>query len=203
MSGSVAEAGEVGIGVPVTVVRCPEDDDSSVEADIENALSFEEPEHAVTSDGVRASSRHHGDDDMQLPVVVGVDGSDTSRRALSFALDVARVHRVPLHALFCWQIKDVGVIAGYENAVAPVSVAQKHAEAMLRDWIARMPSSPDVDVEPHAFHIPASKGLIRASQYASRVVVGSRGLSGLDAHFFGSVSKQIVSFAQCTVTVVH
>ncbi|MFR4488778.1 MAG: universal stress protein [Bifidobacterium pseudocatenulatum] len=34
-------------------------------------------------------------------------------------------------------------------------------------------------------------------------MVGSRGLSGLDAHFLGSVSKQIVNFADCTVTVVH
>ena len=28
-------------------------------------------------------------------------------------------------------------------------------------------------------------------------------LSGLDAHFLGSVSRQIVNFAACTVTVVH
>ena len=33
-------------------------------------------------------------------------------------------------------------------------------------------------VSTNAFHIPASKGLIAASRYASHLVVGSRGLSG-------------------------
>ena len=63
--------------------------------------------------------------------------------------------------------------------------------------------SDDFQIKSHAFHISAAKGLIAASRYARHLVVGSRGLSGLDAHFLGSVSKQIVNFADCTVTVVH
>ena len=41
---------------------------------------------------------------------------------------------------------------------------------------ARIPDG--VKVSTNAFHIPASKGLIAASRYASHLVVGSRGLSG-------------------------
>ena len=43
-------------------------------------------------------------------MVVGVDGSETSRRAFDFALEEARLHDAPLHVMFCWQLKDLGVI---------------------------------------------------------------------------------------------
>uniref|UniRef100_UPI003D7DB09A universal stress protein n=1 Tax=Bifidobacterium sp. TaxID=41200 RepID=UPI003D7DB09A len=114
----------------------------------------------------------------------------------------------PLQVMFCWQLKDLGVVKGYENAVAPISVGQAQAERMLDELLdsvqvssANIPD--DFQIESHAFHIPASKGLIAASRYTRHLVVGSRGLSGLDAHFLGSVSKQIINFADCTVTVVH
>ena len=43
-----------------------------------------------------------------------------------------------------------------------------------------------------------------AAETAQRpVVVGARGLTGMDAHFLGSVSRQIINFAACPITVVH
>jgi len=140
--------------------------------------------------------------------VVGVDGSETSRHALRFAIDLAALHHAPLQVMFCWQLKDLGVIEGYENAIAPIAVGQKRAERILDELLdsVEIPAAgipDDFQIESHAFHISAAKGLIAASRYARHLVVGSRGLSGLDAHFLGSVSKQIVNFADCTVTVVH
>ena len=115
---------------------------------------------------------------------------------------------LPCRSCSAGQLKDLGVVKGYENAVAPISVGQAQAERMLDELLdsvqvssANIPD--DFQIESHAFHIPASKGLIAASRYARHLVVGSRGLSGLDAHFLGSVSKQIINFADCTVTVVH
>ena len=80
---------------------------------------------------------------------------------------------------------------------------QQRAQQLLDDVVAQAHIPDTVDVHANAFHIPAAKGLISASRYASHLVVGSRGLSGLDAHFLGSVSRQLVNFAECTVTVVH
>ncbi len=104
--------------------------------------------------------------------------------------------------MFCWQLKDLGVIPGYENAVAPVKVGQR-AEEILSELMAKARIPDGFKVSTNAFHIPASKGLITASRFASHLVVGSRGLSGLDARFLGSVSRQILNFAECTVTIVH
>lgn len=90
--------------------------------------------------------------------------------------------------MFCWQLKDLGVIEGYENAIAPIAVGQERAERILDELLdsVEIPAAgipDDFQIESHAFHISAAKGLIAASRYARHLVVGSRGLSGLDAAF--------------------
>ncbi|NMM99925.1 universal stress protein [Bifidobacterium sp. DSM 109958] len=191
LSASLAEASKS----PVTVVRIVDDETLNVEDSIADALA---PADEHPAEHHRQTVRPD-----RRPVVVGVDGSPTSRHALAFAAHEAHVHRRPLHVMFCWQLKDLGTVPGYENAIAPIDAGQRRAEEIVRRTVEQVPIPDDVAVETHAFHIPASKGLISASRYASWLVVGSRGLSGLDAHFLGSVSKQIVNFAECTVTVVH
>ncbi|MBT1171618.1 MULTISPECIES: universal stress protein [Bifidobacterium] len=192
LSASLAEEAEV----PVTVVRMAGSEDESVTDAIANALTpgTKQVHYVQSGSPVEESGR---------PVVVGVDGSEASRRAFDFALREAQLHDRQLNVLFCWQLKDLGAVPGYENAVAPVDVGQRRAEEMLAELMAKVTVPDDVTVTANAFHIPASKGLIAASRYASHLIVGSRGLSGIDAHFLGSVSRQIVNFAECTVTVVH
>ncbi len=192
LSASLAEEAQV----PVTVVRIAGSEEESVTDDIANALTQgSQTVHYMPSTGVPEAS--------QRPVVVGVDGSKTSLQALKFAAYEAQVHDLPLHVLLCWQLKDLGVVPGYENAVPPIEAGQQRAEEILAKLLDEASIASQVKVTPHAFHIPASKGLIAASRYASLLVVGSRGLNGLDAHFLGSVSRQIVNFSECTVTVVH
>ena len=197
LSESLAEAAQV----PVTIVRILDDEESSVQDAIANALT--PSENTVTYDLPGSPLPKN-----QRPIVVGVDGSETSRHALRFAIDLAALHHAPLQVMFCWQLKDLGVIEGYENAIAPIAVGQERAERILDELLdsVEIPTAgipDDFQIESHAFHISAAKGLIAASRYARHLVLGSRGLSGLDAHFLGSVSKQIVNFADCTVTVVH
>ena len=197
-SASLVEASRT----PVTVVRVPGGEEDTVADAIAAALASGSSDGM--SDGVSgvAVSATETSEDAR-PVVVGVDGSDTSRRALEFAARQAWTHRVPLHVLFCWQLRDLGTVPGYENAVAPIDAGQRRAVEMLDRLLAEADVSQDVEVHAHAFHIGAAKGLSEASRHASHLVVGSRGLSGLDARLLGSVSKHVVNFAECTVTVVH
>lgn len=183
------------------MVRILDDEEASVQDAIANALTPGDREVRFDMPGSPLPKN-------QRPIVVGVDGSETSKHALQFAIELASIHHAPLQVMFCWQLKDLGVIEGYENAVAPISVGQERAEHLLDEMIdsIEIPARDipdDFDIESHAFHISAAKGLIAASRFARHLVVGSRGLSGMDVHFLGSVSKQIVNFADCTVTVVH
>ena len=216
--------------VPVTVVRTPNDDEDDIEKSIARILTGHTPktgnsvgvpnppspstpvsQTAIPSDTNATDGRvehksqeeagaHAPDDET---IVVGVDGSQISEKALRFAWHAATLHHVPLYVLFCWQLQDLGVVPGYENAVPPISAGQKRAEEIVRSMVGKLPDHPPRAVSGHALHIPAGKGLITASHYATRIIVGSRGLSGLNAHFLESVSRQIVNLAECTVTVVH
>ena len=137
------------------------------------------------------------------PIVVGVDGSPTSQRALGFAARLAELNSAPLHVMFCWQLRDLGTVPGYESSVAPMEVAQRYAESIVKRMVDDSPMPAGLSVTPNAFHISAGKGLVSASRYARHIVVGSRGLSGLDAHFLGSVSKQLLNSAECNLSIVH
>ena len=181
--------------VPVTVVRIAGNEDKSVQDDIAHSLAPGMP-------------IHHDDDELaaakgKRPVVVGADGSETSRHALRFAIDFAALHHAPLQVMFCWQLKDLGEVPGYENAIASIGAGQDHAQDIVRRMIEQADIPDGLQVTGKAFHIAAAKGLTTASRFASHLVVGSRGLSGLDARFLGSVSRQILNFAECTVTIVH
>lgn len=120
LSESLAEAAQV----PVTIVRILDDEESSVQDAIANALT--PSENTVTYDLPGSPLPKN-----QRPIVVGVDGSETSRHALRFAIDLAALHHAPLQVMFCWQLKDLGVIEGYENAIAPIAVGQERRNAFL------------------------------------------------------------------------
>jgi nucleotide-binding universal stress UspA family protein len=193
-SASLAEAATV----PVTIVRLPEHDANQVQQDIEEAFTG-----SINTSGEDVSEREQHIPIQTKSIAVGVDGSRLSTAALQFAVREAALHKAELHVLYCWQLKDLGTIQGYENAIAPIEVGQQTAEATLHDILSKVDIPSHVNVHSHAFHISAAKGLINVSQYVSWIIVGSRGLSGLDAHFLGSVSKQMLTMTECTVTIVR
>ena len=191
-SASIAQEAQA----PVTIVRI-EDLADDVESQIGAALSPDA--HSLK----RLEAESILGEDRALPVVVGIDGSEGSLGALNYAAQAASRDGTTLHVLYCWQTRDLRQVPGYENAIPSLEAASRHAEEILAATVAKASIPEGVRVFQHAFHIPAAKGLLNASRYASRLVVGSRGLSGFDAHFIGSVSRKVVDFAECTVTVVH
>lgn len=192
LSSSLAEEAQV----PVTIIRTKSDEDDNIQDQIANALTpGDEQVHFETP--MAPTPR------LRRPIVVGVDGSQTSYRALEFAFRLASIHQAPLHVMFCWQLKDLQVLSESSHAIPAMQEAQAYAEKLVSDMIATLPEERAIEVAGNAFHISAGKGLISASRYARHIVVGSRGLSGIDAHFLGSVSKQIINLAECNITVVH
>lgn len=181
VSSSIAEHSHV----PVTVVRVPEYKENAVKENIHNALS----------DDLRSEPA------ASRPIVVGLDGSDCSLRALEFAARAAHYEKRQLKVLYCWQLKKLE--GDFKDRVPSEDEAQEFASAKVQEWISKVQLPEDVNVKALAFHIAPGKGMIQASEDADRVVVGSRGLSGFDAHVLGSVSQYVLENATGTVTVVH
>lgn len=137
---------------------------------------------------------------MTARIVVGVDGSEHSGRALAFALQEARIRGATVDAVLAYPY--VADYPGMEFGASPPPRQALEAEATstLRRALDRMPS--DVTVEPIVVEGPAAGALIETAREADLLVVGSRGRGGFTGLLLGSTSHQVVGHASCPVVVV-
>lgn len=132
-------------------------------------------------------------------LVVGVDGSALSRRALEWAVAEARLRAAAVHVIAAWEYP--AVVVGMEGALdtREIEAGARHGlDAALR----RVPHS-DVEVTSEVVQGGAARILIDASARADLLVVGSRGHGGFVGLMLGSVSSQVVHHSMCTVVVVR
>ncbi len=140
-------------------------------------------------------------------IVVGVDGSDSSRKALEWAYDEAAHHGAPLVVVTTWQPPTLPMSPSYANLSLEEYGDQPRREALdllERFTAALVPKDPAVDVRTSVEEgkNPA-KVLIERSKEADLVVVGSRGHDGFVGMLLGSVSQHLVAHAECPVVVVR
>jgi nucleotide-binding universal stress UspA family protein len=131
-------------------------------------------------------------------VVVGVDGSTGSRKALEFAFEHASRNAVPVTAVHAW--RNAGRGRGGESLVEEIRAAERILSEALAGFANQYP---DVKVTSDAVPVAPSRVLADASQSAALVVVGSRGLGAFAGLLLGSVSQSVLHHAQCTVAVVR
>ena len=140
-------------------------------------------------------------------IVVGVDGSDTSRNALAWAYDEAGHHGASLVVLTTWHPPAMPMTPPYGNLPPEGYGDQPRQEALdlLERFTAELvPKDPAVDVRTSVEEgkNPA-KVLIERSKEADLLVVGSRGHGGFAGMLLGSVSQHLVAHAECPVVVVR
>jgi nucleotide-binding universal stress UspA family protein len=138
-------------------------------------------------------------------VVVGDDGSQCAATAVRTAAEEAARRQVTLHVVRAWSIT---------SAVRPPEVPQGIVPSMLEFEAATLAAEhdrvrsllaglPEVPVQVHAVHANAAKALIRASESAELLVVGTRGLGGFKNLMLGSVAEQCIRHAAASVLVVR
>ena len=122
---------------------------------------------------------------MTIPLVVGVDGSESSLEAVDWAADEAVRHGVPLHLLHA--------AAGDCDASDVISAATARAEE----------GAPKVRLSSEVTHADAASALVGTGRNAFALVLGSRGLGDLAELLLGSVSLTVAARADCPVVVVR
>jgi nucleotide-binding universal stress UspA family protein len=125
------------------------------------AASFTGEEKAMSESGTRAR------------IVVGVDGSEGSKQALSWAARQARFTGAALEVIIAW------------------------------DYPATYGSEPPASLQTRVVQGHAAQVLVDASQGAELLVVGSRGYGGFADALLGSVSTYCVHHAHGPITVVR
>jgi nucleotide-binding universal stress UspA family protein len=138
-------------------------------------------------------------------MVVGVDGSAHSLKALRWAFEQASFTGASLHVLHSWEIPptwSMVEVPTYE----PEVLIRDYGNAELRDTSEAMAGFrddfPDVKVRQEVMKGSPVKALVKASEHAAMLVVGSRGLGGFRGLLLGSVSHAVVHKAACSVAVV-
>lgn len=131
-------------------------------------------------------------------IVVGVDGSEHSHRALSWALEEARFRRASVKIVHSWEFPPATKGPDGMPHADLQAAAQKICEDALAD--AGDPAGVEVTIEI-APDLPA-KALVGASRGAELIVVGSRGRGGFRGLLLGSVANQVAHHAMCPVVIV-
>jgi nucleotide-binding universal stress UspA family protein len=139
-------------------------------------------------------------------VVVGVDGSEDSRRALQWASEEASMHGAELLAVSSWTqllLVPTPQHSGVTWETDPTRLAE-NTKAMLDKTLSEaLGDSPSISVKSSVVEGNPAKVLIDLSGSADLLVVGSRGVGGFTGLLLGSVSQHVAAHAQCTVTVVR
>ncbi|MCH9815891.1 MAG: universal stress protein [Actinomycetia bacterium] len=139
-------------------------------------------------------------------VVVGVDGSEPSLRALRFAFEEASRRACSIRVLHTWEVPPIGAITGVPTFATP-DILDKLATAELRMTAEVMAGYtqdfPEVPVEQEVLQGSPVRALRDATKHAAMVVVGSRGRGGFTGLLLGSVSHAVTQQAKCTVAVVR
>ena len=142
-----------------------------------------------------------GDPERAGRIVVGIDGSTTSERALRWAADEAVLTQSVLDVVHAWRpsypltARDVfDDQAGLENA----------AHRRLVEAVARLRSDVPglVDVRERLELEHPATALLTASAGADLLVVGTRGRGGFAGLLLGSVSQRCLTHATGPVAVV-
>ncbi|MFF3397639.1 universal stress protein [Streptomyces sp. NPDC002659] len=139
---------------------------------------------------------------MELPLVVGVDGSESSLKAVDWAVAEAARHGLALRLVYAslWE--------RYEGQT-PVSSPDRPTDEVLADSIVATAAQrarrrdPDVKVTTAVLPEEAATALLTEGHNAFAVVTGSRGRGELAGLLLGSVSLAVAAGASCPVIVVR
>ena len=136
-------------------------------------------------------------------IVVGVDGSPGSRKALTGAALEAADHGAALVVLNVWEhtlLPPAGSVSVSERYVPDPS--QTTTEDLVQIIKEELGDEPPVLVQPLVKQGRPAKILIEDSANADLLVVGPRGHGGFAGLVLGSVSQHVSAYAKCSVTVV-
>jgi nucleotide-binding universal stress UspA family protein len=139
-------------------------------------------------------------------IIVGADGSDKSRLAIDWAAREAAQRNVALTVVHVLpsEVQPWITIPVPEDYVGQ---RDRRAEQVVNDAMRVVAHSVsgirDIAVEHRTISGPAVPALVDISKDADMIVVGRRGLGGVQGLLLGSVSSGLMHHSHCPVALIH
>jgi nucleotide-binding universal stress UspA family protein len=135
-------------------------------------------------------------------VVVGVDGSEESRRALDWACREALAHGVPLVVMHVWHYP-YGIAPSASRAVREElrAALRQRAEEVLAEAVS-VAQAAGAAASSALREGSAAEELVGEAQPDDVLVVGSHGRGGFTGLLLGSVGQQCAHHARCPLVIV-
>jgi nucleotide-binding universal stress UspA family protein len=139
-------------------------------------------------------------DDQWPRIVVGVDGFESSKAALRWAIRQAKLTGAVVEAVTAWQVP---VGTGWIPA-ADMPDYQDDARSVLCEALTEVCAvDPDIQVCPRVVQGRAGQVLVEAAEEADLLVLGCRGHGGLTDALLGSVGRYCARHASCPVVIMR
>ena len=138
-------------------------------------------------------------------IVVGVDGSASSRAALRWAVRQARFTGGTVNAVIAWQIPVMLQTYSWapiyaEEAGDLAADARKRIDAAISEAVE---ASDSHLIRSRVVHGHPAQVLLKAAAGADLLVVGSRGHGNFADALLGSVGQHCVHHARCPVLIMR
>jgi nucleotide-binding universal stress UspA family protein len=154
----------------------------------------------MTSTSGSSESKLHG-------IVVGVDGSPSSRVATDWAARDAALRHVPLTVVHVLPSDEIGPWVDIPVSDECLAERDRRAEKIIADALAVVADAVADTRQIPVHHLVVSgakvPALVDMSKDADMMVVGCRGIGGVQGLLLGSVSSGLVHHAHCPVAVIH
>lgn len=138
-------------------------------------------------------------------IVVGVDGSEPSQRALDWAIEEAKLRGARLRLVCAWHVPAV-VYGGPGFAPQLDEPLDKTFEEVAQEVVddaTKRARETGVEAETSVVQGQAAEALVEAGADADLLVVGSRGHGGFTGLLLGSVSAQCAHHSPCALVIVR
>lgn len=137
-------------------------------------------------------------------IIVGIDGSGHSQRALRRAMKEAAVHQEPLTVITVHQaiVGYAGGPVAYPEDQGETERARKAAQAQTDKVLAELDGPRPASVTVTAVHGFPAEVLVNASKDADMIVLGEHGTSVFGQALMGSVASKVAHHAACPVLII-
>jgi nucleotide-binding universal stress UspA family protein len=135
---------------------------------------------------------------MTYRIVVGVDGSEHSEAALKWSLAEAQAHDGgELTAVFAWEVPFLSFPGAFDR-----DELEQAGKEFIVDIVSKVAPTPPVPLITLVSEGDPAASLIKASEGADLLVVGTRGRSPWAGLLLGSVSQRCAAGAACPVVLI-